>query len=97
MNPIDFYLDVKLDNNELLYLIDFFDTKVPEEMPSKEAVEYWPLKIISFFEERIVWVEANNDNQDQVPVQATNDMDGDPQNVLCKIHFITICYCKFSN
>lgn len=86
---IDFYigLGVKRDNNKLMYLIDFNDTQVVEELSSEQGASYQPQKIIKFFEKQLVWVKPDVEaNHNMLPIVSDNT-DGDPQQIICNFIF----------
>lgn len=80
-----------------MYLLNFYDTSVAEELISKQATEYQPQAIIKYLEERIEWiVAANNEHNENLPVEATENMDGDPRQILCIYLFFNYSY-QFEN
>lgn len=72
----------------MIYIINFFDTKDVENIKSNQAKQYWPQKIIEFFEKRIEWIQpASADDGGSDPIETTNpQMDVTPQEISCNYY-----------
>lgn len=79
------FLGVKRQGNELVYIINFDDTRDFEKVSSNQATQYWPQKIIQFLEQKIEWIQSTSNNNDcAVPIETQNPkMDVVPQQILC--------------
>lgn len=70
-----------------MYLLKFYDTKVVEELATRQATEYQPQAVIAYLQERIEWIAVTNNGQNpNLPVETTANTDGEPQQILC-MHF----------
>lgn len=88
-----YYLGVKYVNNELVYLLNFYDTHVVEELISKQATEYQPQAIIKYLQARLEWISAaNNGHNENLPVEAIENTNGDPRQILCIYLFFNYFY-----